>query len=98
MGSFLGHLLSCFNAANGFMAKRAQGTVGEAIDFEFIDHSFQNLSNCEDDPAEGAVLNQVTQSISRLGQRKGLSHDRFDRARLKQRTIAFQASAQAACG
>jgi len=43
------------------------------------------LSDCEDDPAEGAALNQVTQSISRFGQREGLSHDRFDRAGLKQR-------------
>jgi hypothetical protein len=32
-----------------------------------------------------AALNQVTQSISRFGQREGLSHDRFDRAGLKQR-------------
>ena len=30
-------------------------------------------------------LNQVTQSISRFRQREGLSHDRFDRAGLKQR-------------
>src|SRR6266403_5222337 len=43
------------------------------------------LSDCEDDPAEGAALNQVTQSISRFGQREGLSHDRCDRAGLKQR-------------
>ena len=47
--------------------------------------SHQSLSDCEDDPAEGAALNQVTQSISRFGQREGLSHDRFDRAGLKQR-------------
>ena len=47
--------------------------------------AFRNLSDCEDDPAEGAVLNQVTQSISRFGQREGLAHDRFDRAGLKQR-------------
>jgi hypothetical protein len=47
--------------------------------------SHQSLSDCEDDPAEGAALNQVTQSISRFGQRKGLSHDRFDGAGLKQR-------------
>src|SRR5437899_9146122 len=45
----------------------------------------QSLSDCEDDPAEGAALNQVTQSISRFGQRKGLSHDRFDRTGFKQR-------------
>src|SRR6267378_5920653 len=43
------------------------------------------LSDCEDDPAERAALNQVTQSISRFGQWEGLSHDRFDRAGLKQR-------------
>src|SRR6266481_8036532 len=34
------------------------------------------LSDCEDDPAEGAVLNQITQSFSRFVQREGLSHDR----------------------
>src|SRR5213593_3031952 len=45
----------------------------------------QRLSNSEDDPAEGAALNEVTQSISRFGQREGLGHDRFDRAGLKQR-------------
>src|SRR6266403_1733886 len=43
------------------------------------------LSDCEDDPAERAALNQVTQSISRFGQREGLSHDRFDGAGLEQR-------------
>ena len=47
--------------------------------------SHQSLSDCEDDPAEGAALNLVTQSISSFGQREGLSHDRFDRAGLKQR-------------
>ena len=29
--------------------------------------SYQNLSDCEDDSAEGAVFNQVTQSISPFG-------------------------------
>ena len=47
--------------------------------------SHQSLSDCEDDPTEGAALNQVTQSISSFDQRVGLSHDRFDRAGLKQR-------------
>ena len=47
--------------------------------------SYQSLSDCEDNPAEGAALNQVTQSISRFGQREGLSHDRLDRAGFKQR-------------
>src|ERR1700691_183653 len=42
-------------------------------------------SNCEDDPAERPALNQVTQRFSRIGQREGLSHDRFDRAGFKQR-------------
>ena len=32
-----------------------------------LDHQHQSLSDCEDDPAEGAALNQVTQSISRFG-------------------------------
>jgi hypothetical protein len=31
-------------------------------------------SDCEDDSTEGAALNQVTQTISRFGQREGLSH------------------------
>ena len=42
-------------------------------------------SDCEDNSAEGAALNEVTQSFSRFSQREGLSHDRFDRAGLKQR-------------
>ncbi len=42
------------------------------------------MSCFEDDPAERAALNQVTQSIGRFGQREGLSHDRFDRAGFKQ--------------
>src|SRR6266478_1195343 len=45
----------------------------------------QSLSYCEDDSAEGAALNQVTQRISRFGQREGLSHNRFDRAGFEQR-------------
>jgi hypothetical protein len=48
-----------------------------------------NLSDCEDDPAEGAALNQVTQGISRFGQWEGLGLDRFDRAGLKQRDDSF---------
>ena len=43
------------------------------------------LSDCDDDPAEGAASNQITQSFRRFGQREGFSHDRFDRAGLKQR-------------
>src|ERR1700730_9914841 len=45
----------------------------------------QSLSDCEDDSAEGAALNQVTQSIRRFGQREGLGHNRFDRAGFEQR-------------
>ena len=33
-------------------------------------HRGQSLSDCEDDSAEGAALNLVTQGISRLGQRE----------------------------
>ena len=47
--------------------------------------SDQSVSDGEDDSAEGAALNLVTQSISRLDQREGPSHDRFDRAGSKQR-------------
>src|ERR1700685_4256744 len=35
----------------------------------------QCLSYCEDDSAEGTLLYEVTQRISRLGQREGLGHD-----------------------
>jgi hypothetical protein len=53
--------------------------------FHLILSSFQFPSNCENDPAEGAALNQVTQSISRFGQREGLGHNRFDRSGFTQR-------------
>src|SRR5258707_15784180 len=46
---------------------------------------YSYLSDCEDNSAEGATLHQVTQGISRFCQREGLGHDRFDRARSKQR-------------
>src|SRR5260221_14781515 len=41
------------------------------------------MSDCENDPAEGAAVDQGTQSISRFGQWEGLSHDRFDRTGFK---------------
>src|SRR6266446_3338574 len=41
------------------------------------------MSDCENDPAERAAVDQVTQSISRFGQWEGLSHDRFDRTGFK---------------
>src|SRR6202035_2247424 len=47
--------------------------------------SHQRLSDCEDDPAERAALNEITKCISRFGQREGLSHNRFDCAGFKQR-------------
>jgi hypothetical protein len=34
---------------------------------------YQSLSDCEDDSAKGAALNQVTESISRFGHREGLT-------------------------
>jgi hypothetical protein len=52
--------------------------------------SDQRLSDCEDDSAEEAAINQVAQSISCFGQREDLSHDRFDRAGLKQRGDSAQ--------
>jgi hypothetical protein len=52
--------------------------------FEFIDYFLsKRLSDCEGRSAEGAVLNHVTQSIRRFGQRKGFGDDRHDRAGLK---------------
>src|SRR5258707_15501335 len=39
--------------------------------------SDQSLSDCEDDSAEGAALNQVTQSISRFGQLGSKCHATF---------------------
>src|ERR1700694_2776817 len=45
----------------------------------------QSLSDCENDLAKRAALNEVTQSTNRVGQREGLRHDRFDRAGSKQR-------------
>ena len=44
----------------------------------------KRLSDCENDPAEGAALNEVTQSICRLSQRERLCHDGLDRPGLKQ--------------
>jgi hypothetical protein len=43
----------------------------------------QLSSDCENNPPERASLYELTQSISRFCQRKGLSHDRFDRTGLK---------------
>jgi len=43
----------------------------------------KRLSDCEDYPAEGAALHEVTQSICRLSQRERLCHDGLDRTGLK---------------
>src|SRR5882757_4186546 len=43
------------------------------------------MLDCQDNPAEGAAIDQETQSISRFGQWEGLSHDRFDRTGFKKR-------------
>src|SRR6266853_371360 len=45
--------------------------------------SRKRLSDCEDDLAEGAALNEVTQSICRLSQRERLCQDGLDRTGLK---------------
>ena len=42
------------------------------------------FSDSEDDPAEGAALDEEAQSIRRIGQRERLCHDGLDRAGLKQ--------------
>jgi hypothetical protein len=41
------------------------------------------LSDCEDDLAEWAAVNEVTQSICRLSQGERLCHDRLDRTGFK---------------
>src|ERR1700682_6015466 len=46
--------------------------------------SCKRLSDCEDDLAEGAALNEVAQSICRLSQRERLCHDGLDRTGLKE--------------
>src|SRR5882672_7850289 len=78
------HTLLRRRQANAAIATSNEGNFAFKFVHVFLS-SHQSLSYCEDDPAEGAALNQVTQSISRFGQREGLSHDRFDRAGLKQR-------------
>src|SRR6202035_2481764 len=45
----------------------------------------QLWSDCENYPPEGATFNEITQSLSRFGQRERLRHDRFDRTGLKER-------------
>jgi hypothetical protein len=54
----------------------------------------KNLSDGEDDSAEGADLNQVTQSLSRFGQREGLSYDWSDFTGLKQRDDTLPGGSQ----
>jgi molybdate transport system ATP-binding protein len=78
------HKLLCGRKANAAIATGNQCNFSFKLVHVFFS-SYQSLSDCEDDPPEGAAVNQVTQSISRFGQREGLSHDRFDRAGLKQR-------------
>src|SRR5580692_9486162 len=46
---------------------------------------YQLSSDCKNYPPEGAALYEVTQSISRFSQRECFSHNRFDRAGLKER-------------
>src|SRR6266478_3960606 len=48
-----------------------------------ISVAYQRLSDCEDDPPEGAAFNEITQSLRRFDQRERLSNTRFDRAGLK---------------
>src|SRR5271170_8248363 len=42
-------------------------------------------SDCKNYPPEGAAFHEITQSLSRFGQRERLRHDRFDRTGLKER-------------
>jgi len=44
---------------------------------------YQLSSDCKNYPPEGAAFNEITQSLSRFGQRERLRHDRFYRAGLE---------------
>src|SRR3984893_14046594 len=46
---------------------------------------YQLLSDCKNYPPEGAAFNEITQSLSRFGQRERLRHDRCDRTGLRER-------------
>ena len=46
---------------------------------------YQWSSDCKNYPPEGAAFNEITQSLSRVGQRERLHHDRFDCTGLKER-------------
>src|SRR5580704_1780520 len=46
---------------------------------------YQLSSDCKNYPPEGAAFNEITQSLSRFGQRERLCHDRFDRTGLEER-------------
>src|ERR1700693_2007466 len=46
---------------------------------------YQWSSDCKNYPPEGAAFNEITQSLSRFGQRERLRHNRFDRTGLKER-------------
>src|SRR5260221_2563219 len=45
----------------------------------------ETRSDCENDRAEGTVLDKVMQSVGRFRQREGLCHNGLDSAGLKQR-------------
>src|ERR1700733_4631562 len=49
----------------------------------------QLSSDCKNYSPERAAFNEITQSLSRFCQRKGPSHDRFDRTGFKQRGSRF---------
>src|SRR5262245_45156526 len=83
VGAFV-HKLLRRGKANTAIATRNEGNFSFQLVHIFLS-SYHSSSDCEDDPAEGATLNQVPQSLSRFGQREGLRHDRCDRAGLKQR-------------
>src|SRR5258708_39261990 len=55
---------------NGRNGRRGAPSSDPALIFKFVHiflSSYQSQSDCQDDPAEGAAVDQVTQSISRFG-------------------------------
>ena len=62
---------------------RERETVQSQREIALSSQSDERSSDCENNPPEGSILNEITQSIRRFGRREGPSHDRFDGTGLK---------------
>ena len=76
---------------NWIGAINAQRPIETAVNLIFTSNGlyllcfppYQLSSDCKNYPAEGGTFNEITQSLSRFGQRKRLSHNWFDRTVFK---------------